>query len=265
MSKKEVAKAQNNLPAMANDFADDAGQGYEEADKDSFAIPFLSILQALSPQVDESDGAYVDGAKHGMFFNTVTGKAFDGVEGLDIIPVHYSRMFTEWGLRENGGGFKGEHTAAEGLQDTTQRDEKNRDVLPNGNQLVDTRNHYILVKTLEGWQPVIASFSSTQIKRSRKWMTAMNQIIMERADGSPFNPPMFANLYKMTTVKEKNDQGSWFSFKLERVGFVDDGDAYKQAKEFREIIKSGEAKAAHDSVDTGVTIPESNDDDLPGM
>ena len=274
MSKKnEVAETENKLPAMAMDFEADAGSGYEEADKDSFAIPFIAILQALSPQVDESEGAYLDGAKAGMLMNTVTADIFDGAEGLEIVPVHYSRAYTEWGLRENGGGFKGEHSVDEGLQDDVERDDKNRDVMPNGNQIVDTRNHYVLVKTPNGWQPVILSLTSTQLKKSRKWMTSMNQIQVTRADGSTYNPPMFAHRYKMSTVKEKNDQGSWFGYKLERLGFVEEEAVYKAAKEFREIIKSGEAKAAHDSVEkTGEKTVNSSDvkkdtpeDDIPGF
>jgi len=246
---KQVAKKEDNLPAMAMDFQADAGAGYEEADKDAYAIPFINILQALSPQVDESDGAYIEGAKPGMFFNTVTNDIFSG-DGVEIIPVHFSRGYIEWGLRENGGGFKAEHSVADAsaLLKESVRDEKNRDVLPNGNHLVDTRNHYAIIKTESGWAPVIISMTSTQIKKSRKWMTAMNQIQINDGD-RPYNPPMFANLYKMSTVKEKNDQGSWFGYKLERQGFVEDNNVYQLAKQFREQILSGEAKAAHESVD----------------
>jgi len=270
--KNEVAEAKNNLPAMAMNFDEDAGQGYEEADRDSFAIPFIAILQALSPQVDESEGAYIEGAKQGMFMNTVTSDVFDGAEGLELVPVHYSRAFTEWGLRENGGGFKGEHAVEEGLHLDVTLDEKKRAVMPNGNQIVDTRNHYVLVKTKNGWQPIILSFTSTQLKKSRKWMTSMNQIQVERTDGSTYTPPMFAHHYKMTTVKEKNDQGSWFGYKIERLGFVESPEVYEAAKAFREVIKSGEAKAAHESVDnanTGSTdsapAPKPEDDDIPGF
>jgi len=268
MTKKNaVAETQSNLPAMASKYQEDAGAGYEEADKDSFAIPFIAILQALSPQVDESDGAFIEGAKQGMFLNTVTNDVF---EALNIIPVHYNRTFTEWGLRENGGGFKGEHPPEKGteLQLTATRDDKSRDVLPNGNQIVDSRNHYVLIETVNGWQPVIISFTATQLKKSRKWMTSMNQIKVDDGTGRMFNPPMFANLYHMSTVKEKNEKGSWFNFKLERVGYVDDEGAYAMAKEFREQVKSGEAKAAHESANNGESTTSDElgpDDDIPGM
>lgn len=266
---KEVAETKSNLPAMASMYADDAGAGYEEADKDAFAIPFISILQALSPQVDESEGAYIEGAKAGMLFNTVTNDIF---ETAQIIPVHYNRTFTEWGLRENGGGFKGEHAPDVGSMMKTERDDKSREILDNGNQLVDSRNHYLLINTGEGWQPVIVSLTSTQLKKSRKWMTTMNSIKVTGEGGNEFSPPMFANIFNMSTVKEKNDKGSWHGYKLERIGFVEDADAYQMAKDFREQIKSGEAKAAHDAAEKAASgddateaVRDAADDDIAGF
>lgn len=241
---KDLANKKETLPATI-DFQADAGAGWEEVDKDAFAIPFIVILQALSPQVDEGDGAYVENAKPGMFLNTVTGDLFNE---LEVIPVHYSRSFIEWVVRENGGGFVANHDPSEGLQGTATRDEKNRDILPNGNQLVDTRNHFVLAKTSNGYQPAIVAFSSTAVKKSRKWMTNMDQIKLVDATGRSYTPPMFANRYMMTTVKEKNDKGSWHNFKLERIGLVEDPNAYQMAKDFRDQINSGEAKAAHESV-----------------
>ncbi|HET8689559.1 MAG TPA: hypothetical protein VFM18_23360, partial [Methanosarcina sp.] len=86
MSKKEsnaVVEAQNTAVAMAMDFSADAGMGMEGADKTSFAIPFLTMLQGLSPQVES-----VEGAKPGKFINTITNELFDEVL---VIPCAYQR------------------------------------------------------------------------------------------------------------------------------------------------------------------------------
>ena len=78
--------AQATLPAaMAQAFANDAGRGMEEADKDSYAIPFLAILQGLSPQIES-----VEGARPGMICNTITNELFK--ECL-VIPCYYQRRF----------------------------------------------------------------------------------------------------------------------------------------------------------------------------
>ena len=68
--------------------------GFEESDSDSYAIPRLKLLQKLSPEVDEDNGEYIEGAKHGQFFNTATGELFP--DGVKVIPCHYRRSFIEW-------------------------------------------------------------------------------------------------------------------------------------------------------------------------
>jgi hypothetical protein len=52
---------------------------------------------------------------------------------------------------------------------------------------------------------------------------------------------MFSQVYKVTTVPESNDQGSWFGWKIEHVGVITSADAYGAAKEFREMVISGRA------------------------
>ena len=59
----EIAETTNTALALsASMFADDAGAGMEGATAESFAIPFLSVLQKGSPQVDEASGAALEGA-----------------------------------------------------------------------------------------------------------------------------------------------------------------------------------------------------------
>ena len=56
-------------------FAEDAGAGMEGATAESFAIPFLGVLQKGSPQVDEASGVAIEGAKAGMLFENEIGRA----------------------------------------------------------------------------------------------------------------------------------------------------------------------------------------------
>ena len=74
-----VAQRKATLPATRAPL----GRGFEEADADSFAIPFLAMLQKGTPQADPDDPAYIKGAKPGMFMNTVTLELFTEVERLD--------------------------------------------------------------------------------------------------------------------------------------------------------------------------------------
>ena len=78
-TEKEVALVTNSALAIPEDmFAADAGSGMEGATSESFAIPFLSVLQKGSPQVDEASGAAIEGAKAGMLWDNVAGRMFDG-------------------------------------------------------------------------------------------------------------------------------------------------------------------------------------------
>ena len=68
-----------DLPNTAVNYEADACAGREGADKDSYAIPFLLVLQPLSPQVVDK---LVPGAEAGMLLNSVTNELYK--EGADL-------------------------------------------------------------------------------------------------------------------------------------------------------------------------------------
>jgi hypothetical protein len=249
MSKAMAAKEEKTtaIAALAMDFEADQGAGFEQADKDSYAVPFLAILQSNSPQCKKSDGKYVKGAEEGMLYETVGGTIYPGDVGLSVIPCSYRRAFVEWKPRNSGGGFVSEHDVAKGreLLATTSKkeDEGSKDFLPNGNILVDTRYHYVLIVLPDGsWKPALITMSSTQIKKSKHWMTVMDGIKFARADGSKFTPPMFSHQYRLTTVPEQKDTNSWFGWKVEIEKTIEDARLYAEAKSFRDAVVKGVVK-----------------------
>lgn len=261
MAKTEVVKPEVNataVAAMQAQFADDANAGFEEAGATAYAIPFLQTLQSGSPQCKKSDGAYIKGAEEGMFYNTVAQEVFSGEDGLIVIPCHYTQRFIEWKTRESGGGFVGEHLPTDPLVGTTVKDDKGRDILPNGNTLVDTRNHYVLVVGADGsLTPALMAMSSTQSKVSRQWMSKMQGIKIKNASGAFVTAPMSSRKYKLTTVAKSNDKGSWFVPNVELAGIVEDVAEYQAAADFRNAVRSGEAKVKHAAEGEGSTEPES--------
>ena len=140
----------------APDFSGDAGAGMEGASQESFAIPFLSVLQKGSPQVDEAGGMALEGARQGMFFENVTGRMMDGKAGITVVPAAYRRVFLRWAPRETGGGFKGELAPEEvaalrASGKIVDLDGKLFFPLPDGtvspqrcDRVADVRNHYVL-------------------------------------------------------------------------------------------------------------------------
>lgn len=203
---KALTTTKKNLPAVAKPM----GRGFEEADAESFAIPFLAVLQKSSPQADPDDAAYIKGAKAGMFINTVTLDLFEEVE---IIPCAFRRQFNRWAPRDAGGGFKGMFKPAliapmeaEG-KIVPDEDGRLYFPMPDGSInekrcdiLTDTRMHFCLLVTDDGEpQPVLISLSRTQLKKSKQWMT-----LMQQRGGD-----MYGAVYKCSTKMEENDKGKW--------------------------------------------------------
>ena len=67
----EIKAKQSGSVAL---FGDDLSKGFENMTQEDIALPFVRILGQLSPQVTEGDAKYIDGAKPGMIYNTVTNE-----------------------------------------------------------------------------------------------------------------------------------------------------------------------------------------------
>jgi hypothetical protein len=261
MTTSELATQKPQAPAFID--AEDFNAGFEGADKESYSIPFLQILQKMSPMVDEDDPKYVAGAKAGMIFNTVTQKLFDGKAGLQIIPAFFKRSFILWGGREGDGGFKGEITPEEfdkilssGAIEVVDgrplvKDDKGEVHPKKSDYYADTRSHYVIVIDPESGDigQAIISLSSSQIKASRGLMTALSQKKIE-SGGMQRTPPTYANIVRLSTVGLSNEKGSWSGAKFELEGLVTDANLYQMAKEFYKAVSTGAIKADHSKAPT---------------
>lgn len=255
-TKKTPAKTQSTELAAEFDWMEDAGSGMEGTDRDSFAIPFLKILQKSSPQVEEGDAAYIDGAKPGMLFNTVTQKLYKPrEETIHFIPAAYQRRFIRWAPRGDDAGFRGELTPEEVAAmrergEAVDHEGKLLVVGPGGeldekrcDRLVDTRSHFGLVATEDGTvEQVVFPLSSTQIKKSKQLMSALSHAKVRGKNGM-VTPPTWMNKIALGTTLESNDQGSWYGVRFEPDGFIDSKDVYDTGKALHEAIMGGEAHA----------------------
>ena len=274
MSKKENAVAEKTNTALAvgaMDFASDAGAGMENAGQESFAIPFLSILQKGSPQVDEASGSAVEGARAGMFYENVTGRMISGKDGVVLIPCSYKREFLRWASRDNGGGLKGVYTPEQVADmrakgQVVEQDgrlyapESDGSVNPNkSDRFNDTRNHYVLIIDQEtgAWTEALLSLTSTQIKKSKMLMSALASVKLKNSSNQLFTPPTFANLIHATTVGESNDKGTWFGVKFELAGQVDRSEVYAAAKAFHASIAKGGVQVKYEDAPVAESGTES--------
>ena len=135
---------------------------------------------------------------------------------------------------------------------TCEKNEKGLDILPNGNSLVDTRSHFVLILGNDGSvQPSILSMSSTQMKKSRQWMSVMKGIQLMNKKGKHYTPPMFSHTYTLKTVPESNDKGSWFGWGIEIDAIVKSADIVGAAVAFKEAVQGGRAKVDHSKAGGG--------------
>jgi|TARA_R100000234_G_scaffold75619_1_gene46884 hypothetical protein len=245
MASKQVAEKKATDVVVHEGFEELAGAGFTEVSTEDLAIPFLRILAQLSPQVNKREGAYVEGAEAGMIFNTVLNDVYDGVEGIKVIPCHYNRRMVEWKQRDQGGGYVDSYQPDDPYCKTATRDERGQDVLPNGNILTNTAQFFVLLLHPElGPQRALITMSSTQLKKSRKWLSQMQSLTAKGKNGV-FVLPMMSQIYNLTTVAESNDKGSWFGWEVSRERQLDldnESDMFDMAVAFAKSVRAGDVK-----------------------
>lgn len=231
------------------DYGDDASAGFEGTTKDDYSIPFIAVLQALSPQVE-----LLDSAKAGMIINTVTNDLVKGDEGVLFIPCITKHQFIEWVPRDKGGGFVAAHELDSPLVKSIKEGGGfGKVVLDNGNELIET--FYVFGVKLNadgsGEQAMIA-FTSTKIKAYKQWLTKARAIQIALPTGRRITPPLFAHVYKLTTVKQKNNKGEFYNWNAAFNGpdaascrLAPDSEAYQSARAVKEMVESGQAKVDH--------------------
>ena len=235
----QVAKKEKSDVALTSMFEQDQAGGMDGMGQGDFAMPFLRVLGQLSPEVNERDAKYVEGAKAGMIFNTVTKQAYDGVEGVNVIPCGYKREYVEWSDRGEGTSAPvAIHSVESGIIKEATRGADYKDRLPNGNYLENTASYFVLT---EDMQQALITMKSTQLKVSRSWNSMMNSIKLQGKNGM-FTPAAYSHVYNLSTVQQSNDKGTWFGWNVQKVGPIQDKNLYEAAKQFASSVGNVQVK-----------------------
>lgn len=267
---QDAASASTALQVI--NFAEDAGKGTEGADRDSYAIPFLLVLQPGSPGVVDNT---IPDAKAGMFMNSVTKELLKSSPLL--VPCAFQRRWIRWGAREAGGGYKGEFTTAQinemrAAQQLKELDGRLYFPFSDGSvnpkrddRVADTRSHFCLVQRFpEDETPFAAVFAltSTAIKVSKNFMSRIDSVKLKDAAGRAYNPASFSHAYVLKTTMKKNDKGTWWIPDIDMFGQLKSMAVYSAAKAFHAQVASGSVSVAHDSVreeQAGPGAPDADD------
>ena len=278
---KSTAVYINTAPDDIDIAADMAefGANYAQAE---MSMPFLQILQAMSPQVTRGQEQYIKEAQAGMFFNTVTKELYDGEAGINIIFGSFKASYIEWVPRSQGGGFVNEYSDVDGARGLVAVDPDNNRVIQPGSPIGTPGNHLSLTHTrmafvvsddLTSGTPAIVSMTASQLGVSAQFNTRHKLLEFRNPQTGAMQkgPPLPLVMWKATTKLSQNEKGSWFSWNLEKKGFLHEmegGAVWSLYREVRDFTKSskGQQALANAAAEMAKTINATTgevDDDIP--
>ena len=257
-----VESAAGNAVSTEVDYSGYSGSGFENQDNSDIQVPFLRILQSLSPEVKPVEKGGIEGAQVGRLFNTVTQECYDEVMFVPAVTRH---VYNEWIPMTEGGGFVGSYEVTDKFVHDALADSKAADLpfgtvkTADGHDLVETFDLYgILVAENNEPMPCIISFTSSKIKVYRKWMSAIRMFVLPTPTGK-VKPDLFAHLVRVSTQEETNKANQEYSnFKLApaNVKLLDpllgsDSDLFLAGRDMHQMVKDGIAKADMSTADGG--------------
>jgi hypothetical protein len=236
---KEVAKAATTAVADVSMF-EGIPTGLESVTTKDLIIPRLTILQALSPQVNANKPEYIKDAKVGDFCDVGVGQI---AKELVLVPVIFRKEFLRWGDRKSGKGLVNNYGTDDSILKQTTKDEKGRNVMNDGSgdYIAETYQFFCINLSMNN-RYSFYPMASTNLKNARRWLTLLTQEELQGKNGK-FTAPMFYRAWHVTSVPTSNSQGDWYAPKFEPaqpiMELFPDGSLLKAAKEFMEQAKSG--------------------------
>jgi hypothetical protein len=228
--------------------AQSQGRGSENVEMQDMVIPRIELVQALSKCLIEGGSEYIEDAKAGMFYNSVTRELYGS--SVIVCPVFFKKQYLNWRDRQKGGGFGGQY-------DSMQEAQENLGTRDNQDEweAVETAQQIVLVvnpETHETSEAVLSCARSKQ-KVSRQWNSLIRTNGFDR----------FSRIYELFGTDETNQQNQ--PYKNIGVRYIDFASmpVFKQAEALYNSIASGTRAVKIDDtyIDTGMG---SEDQPAPG-
>jgi len=248
MSKnKAVAVAEDNLPVNFEDFSGPSGM--ENVTSRDLIIPRITMLQALSPQVQKKKAEFIPGAEPGMFCDVATGEIWPAIE---LVFCHYSRVFLEWAPRSSGKGLVANHGMDASVLEKCEKDEKGRPITKEGNLISETAQWMCINLTANGRRSFLP-LASTSLKASRQLMMKIQAERLVGKDGREFTPPIYFRSWIAEATEQSNNDGDWFGYRFSPGKVITEIDPSKEllkaAKKFCDEAAKGIVQGAAESAE----------------
>jgi hypothetical protein len=200
--------------------------GMENVEQSDILLPRLGLCQALSPQKRKSHSSYIDGLLEGQLFNSVTQEIYG--ETLDVIPLFFFKNRIKFIPMDAGGGMDcqsqngidGGRICPSGCASCQYSIWGNGKALADGEQQdppACTMYHNYMTFNPNDMTPIAISYKSSGLKLSKQLLA---QTRLTRL-------PMYAKVYKVTVVVQKDGANEWFEKKITPTKFVDQ-DMYRE-------------------------------------
>jgi hypothetical protein len=249
----QQAQVPEAVDASDEVLAELAGLGNEEVRVDDAATPFIRILQSNSPECMPAHARYLKGAEAGMFFHTIRKQFFAGP--LLLVDCFFEPLLIEWRPRGAGGGLVKIYPGGDPIQRAAVRVEtqegKRVDRLPNGNELVNTAQHYFLWldPAVKQWVPVVAGLSSTQLAHSRALNALLlDEKVLDKKSGRLVQAPRFSRFIKATTAVERKGDNAWFGWHFD-LGPRITAPVVPEALGFTKLLQAGKRRSRPEDYD----------------
>lgn len=251
--------SQYGLPSISEEeaalYAEDAGAGLETITMRDKVIPYLKIIQQLSPELNKNKPEYIEDLEIGDFLNSATKQIY---KELRLIPVSFIARLVEW--KPKRGGFVADHgdINLEPAKRVLAESHEGKDANGNnvtmskaGNILQEQKTFFCLEISGAFPERAVVSLASTQIKHGKEWATKIdNELIqLPGPDGVRLvKPPIWYRSYTAESQPESNDRGDWMGWKIrssiKTVDIPEIGKMfYKMSKAFHDDVKAGLVKA----------------------
>lgn len=211
---KAMVKKEETLPAELLEGLEGYGADFTS---EEVTLPFVRIIQKMSPYLVEGDGNYIEDSKAGQLVHTVAGKAYDS---LDIIPLRFEHLKIQWRMREQGGGLVQVFTPSDPELPATHKVENQNVVTDDPTTVIEDTLQYICKVFADGEDlgMAIVSCSKSQLKYARRWNVQLQSKKVTLSSGRTIRAPLFSHSYKLTTIQETSNKNgmtqSWHSFKF---------------------------------------------------
>lgn len=265
MAKKKEDEALVTIPdagaLAALDFGEHAGEGKKNMTSADQAIPFLSVLQALSKVISDPTKK-IKGAEAGMIMDSVSKQLYDGEEGVIFVPCNTARVFVEWQGEPGSGTVVGRFGPSDPVVKAAEKKFSfNKLQTPRGNRLVET--FYVIGMVLPSSDALVpsgfavVSFTSTKIKPYKESIGVLRTL--------PGNAPLYAFKLRLRTKAETRPKGTSYNLVIMPDGYegnvFKDGvmaglikpdseqaaSIYKLAKQLAQDFDNGAANIAYDT------------------